>query len=118
MSEFTVGDRYGSEDMYRDFPNLRLGSKVAVKRGDTVYTDTIDAVSYTSPTPAIYPTLTRWQRFKRAITPKSRRKPLRPIRAAKPAQVTVSMGLTHPGRQILQNRIEQMQAMLGPLTKQ
>lgn len=75
MSEFTLGERYSSEDMYRDYPYLKPGDRVAVEIGGVLYTDTIKAAS-----PVVYPTLTPWQRLVRRLTPPRWRKPLKPIR--------------------------------------
>lgn len=44
MSDFTLGERYGSEDMYREFPDLNPGDRVAYEKDGVVYTDYVDAV--------------------------------------------------------------------------
>lgn len=87
--EFTLGKRYGSEDMYRDYPDLRPGSRVSVEKDGVVYTDTVQSVSYSSPEPEIVRRLSRWERIVRALTPRRFRKSL-VVRPFKPASVSVS----------------------------
>ena len=90
ITGFTLGKRYSSEDMYRDYPDLRPGSKVTVEKDGVRYTDTVQSVAYSSPEPEIVRRLSRWERFVRALTPRRFRKSL-VIRSAKPATVTISM---------------------------
>lgn len=85
-----LGERYSSEDMYRDFPYLRPGDRIAIECGGKLYTDTVQSVSYTSGTPAVWPSPTFWQRLRRAITPRRFRKPLEPIRPARGPEMTIS----------------------------
>lgn len=89
MSQFTPGKRYGSEDMYRDYPDLRPGSRVSVVKDGQVFTDTVQSMTYSSPEPEIIRRLSRWQRIVRRLTPPRFRKSL-VIRAAKPASVAIS----------------------------
>ena len=49
MSDFTLGERYGSEDMYRDYPDLKPGSRIAFEKDGIIYTDTISEITYSSP---------------------------------------------------------------------
>lgn len=91
MSEFILGQQYGSEDMYRDV-GIRPGARVAVEIGGVLYTDTVAGVTLTGPEPAIYPTPNWWQRFRRQLTPRRWRKPIEPIRPAKPASITIDLG--------------------------
>lgn len=109
MSEFKMGERYGSEDMYADM-GIRPGARVAVEIGGVLYTDTVQGITSTSATPAIYPTLTWWQRLRRQLTPARWRKPIQPIRPAKPSSITIELGETdEEGRE----RIERAQAVLA-----
>lgn len=91
MSELTLGPRYGSEDMYRDM-GIVPGSRVAFEKDGIVYTDVVQEVRYTSPTVAIWPQLSLWQRIVRRLTPKRFLKPLQPIREAEPGGVTILTG--------------------------
>lgn len=77
ISQFTLGGRYLSEDMYRDYPGLKAGDLVAVEIGGVVYTDYIENMTGRAP---IYPRLPWWRRVARSLTPKRWRKPLQPIR--------------------------------------
>lgn len=109
MSEFKLGERYGSEDMYRDM-GIRPGARVAVEIGGVLYTDTVQGITNTDAQPAIYPTLTRWQRIKRRLTPSRWRKPIKPIREANPASITIEIGDTdEQGR----DQIERAQAVIA-----
>ncbi|WP_136246215.1 hypothetical protein [Mycobacterium intracellulare] len=109
MSEFKLGERYGSEDMYRDM-GIRPGARVAVEIGGVLYTDTVQGITSTDAQPAIYPTLTRWQRIKRRLTPSRWRKPIKPFREAKPASIIIEIGDTdEQGR----DQIERAQAVLA-----
>lgn len=92
MSQFTLGPRYSSEDMYRDYPDLGPGSRVAFEKNGVVYTDTVQSVTYQSGLPAIWPELSWWQQMVRRFTPSQWRKPLQPIRPATSDTVTVSTG--------------------------
>lgn len=72
---------------------LKVGDKVAFQSRDgIIYTDTIQAMTYTSAEPAIWPTLSRWQSFLRRMTPSRWRKPLEPIRAATLPTVAIKTG--------------------------
>ncbi|MGV0042044.1 hypothetical protein [Mycobacterium colombiense] len=90
MSQFRLGERYGSEDMYRDM-GIRPGERVAYQGSDgLIYTGTVENITYSSGKPAIYPTLTRWQQLKRRLTPRRWRKPIKPIREATSDEFTIT----------------------------
>lgn len=97
MSDFTLGARYSSEEMYRGMLGIKPGDRVGVEKNGVIYTDTVQSVSYRSPTPAITRTLNRWQRMLRRITPPSWRKPLL-IQPAGLSEVTVHIGSDVFGR--------------------
>lgn len=109
MSEFELGERYGSEDMYRDM-GIRPGARVSVEIGGVLYTDTVAGITSTGPEPAIYPTLNWWQRIIRRLTPARRRKPIEPIRPAKSASITIEIGETD---EEVRDRIERAQAVIA-----
>lgn len=92
MSKVTLGPLYTAQDMYRDYPDLKLGDKIAVEKDGVIYTDTVQSVHYSSPEAEIWPHRSVWQRMIRALTPKRWRKPLQPIRPYKPATVAVGIG--------------------------
>jgi hypothetical protein len=110
MSQFTLGEGYGSEQMYRDYPDLMPGSRVAYEKDGVLYTDTVQGVSYSSPEAAIWPELTRWQQLVRRFTPARFRKPLKPIRPSKAATVTVSTG---PVADDVREQFERAQASIA-----
>lgn len=83
--DFTLGPRYSSEDMYRDFPNLRVGDTFTFERNGIVYTDTIRSVAYSSGSPEVRRRVRWWERF----VPARWRKPVI-IRAAVSQSVTVN----------------------------
>lgn len=56
--------------------NVGPGDKMAIQVGDQLYTDTIESVRMTSPAYVPRPEPSRWQRIRRAITPRRWRKPL------------------------------------------
>lgn len=87
MSQVTLGPRYSSEDMYRA-PGIVPGAAVSFVKDGLVYTDTVDSVSYSGGSPAIYRELNRWQWFLRRLTPPRWRRSLL-VRSAEPASVTV-----------------------------
>ncbi|OCB15100.1 hypothetical protein [Mycobacterium intracellulare] len=87
MSDFELGERYGSEDMYADM-GIRPGARVAVEIGGVLYTDTIQGITSTDAT------LTWWQRLRRQLTPARWRKPVKPIWPAQPASITLEIGET------------------------
>jgi hypothetical protein len=91
FSRFTLGPRYGSEDMYRDM-GIVPGSKIAVEKDGVPYTDTVQSVRWQSGEPAIWPELSRWQQLVRRFTPKRWRKPLKPIREPTLPSVEISTG--------------------------
>jgi hypothetical protein len=70
------GKRYSSEDMYRGFPDLKLGDRFSVECNGVLYADTVESVHYSSGSPAVYRTLNRWQRVVRGLTPRRWRKSL------------------------------------------
>jgi hypothetical protein len=88
MSQFTLGERYSSEDMYRDM-GIAPGDRVSFQKDGVIYTDTVGSITYTSSTPAVYRTLSRRQRILRRLTPRRFRKTLL-IRSAQSPTVTVS----------------------------
>lgn len=116
MSQFRLGERYSAADMYRDFPELGPGSRVAFEKDGVIYTDTIESVSMRSGTPAIYPTLTVWQRLVRRFTPARWRKPLKPIREAGSATVSVQIGGDPNPLERHQATLKQMQQAVDALT--
>jgi hypothetical protein len=121
MSKVTLGPRYGSEDMYRDYPDLKPGSRIAVEKDGVIYTDTISEVTYTSPEAAIWSDPTWWQSLLRhhrlrRIVPASWRKPLQPIRPPKPA--TVQIGTLGDRKQRFDDKInDTLAALLKPEEK-
>lgn len=108
FSKFTLGPRYGSEDMLRDM-GVVPGSRVAFKKGDVIYTETVQSVTMKSAEPAIWPELSWWQQLVRRLTPARWRKPLKPIRAAQPQRVEIRTG--GPGEDI-REQFERHQASL------
>lgn len=73
--------------------NITPGSYVTFIGTDGVErTEKVESVRYQSSTPAIWPMLSPWQRAVRRLTPKRWRKPLQPIRPAKPDIVTLGFG--------------------------
>lgn len=86
MSNFALGDRYSSEDMYRDFPDLKPGGRFIVR---DEYTDTIHSVHYRSAEPEIRQHPTGWRRILRNLTPQRWRKPLPVARPSRPAEYEV-----------------------------
>lgn len=111
MSEFTLGERYGSEDMYREFPNLVPGSKVAFEKDGVLYTDTVQSVRYQSQEWVAPPERSLWQRIVRRLTPRRLRKPL-PQSPPKPATVTVQVGQANPLERH-QRQVADIQRMIG-----
>lgn len=109
MSEFKLGERYGSEDMYRDM-GIRPGARVSVEIGGVLYTDTVQSITSTDAQPAIHPALNWWQRFRRQLTPRRWRKPIQPIWPAKPASITIEVGDTD---EQAREPIERTQAILA-----
>lgn len=109
MSEFILGQQYGSEDMYADM-GIRPGARVSVEIGGVLYTDTVAGITSTGPEPAIYPTLNWRQRLIRRLTPARRRKPIEPIRPAKPASITLELGEDNGAER---DRIERAQAVIA-----
>lgn len=100
-SDFTLGPRYGSEDMQREWREIedrwnaaiQPGSTIAYQRADgTIFTDTVQSVHYRSAEPAIWPELSWWQRMVRRLTPARWRKPLKPIRPAGLPTVSFTTG--------------------------
>lgn len=91
MSDFRLGPRYSSEDMYRDFPRLRPGDMVAVEADGQLYTDVVSSIRYTSATPGITRRLSLLGRIVRRLTPGRFRRSL-VIRPARPARTIVTMG--------------------------
>lgn len=115
MSGFHLAPRYTSEDMYRDHPHLKTGDRFAFERDGVVYTDTIESVSYSSGSPAVYRDLNRWQWFLRRLTPRRWRRSLL-VREAEPAEVTINGDQPNPvGRTLAQ--LEQMKAGFDRLLK-
>jgi hypothetical protein len=90
IPEFTLGPRYGSEDMYRDM-GIAPGSRVAFEKDGVVFTDTVQSVTYSSAESEIVRRLSWWQRIVRRLTPKRYRKSL-VVRPHKPETVTVNTG--------------------------
>lgn len=74
--DFSLGKRYSSEDMYRDYPHLKAGL-ASVEIDGVVYTDYIENMTGQPPT---YPRLPWWRRAVRSLTPRRWRQPLQPIR--------------------------------------
>lgn len=72
--------------------DIRPGSTVAFEKDGVIFTDVVTSVGYTSPEPAVWPELSRWQRVVRRLTPSRFRKPLLPVRAAELAKYTVFTG--------------------------
>jgi hypothetical protein len=91
MSQFTLGEGYGSEQMYRDYPDLKPGDRVAFEKDGIINTDTVQGVTYSSPEWVAPPERSWWQRVVRRFTPARFRKPL-PQSPPRPARVTVNVG--------------------------
>jgi hypothetical protein len=115
MSEFTLGPRYGSEDMYRDYPNLAPGARVAFEKDGVVYTDVIESVRYQSPEWVAPPERSLWQRIVRRLTPPWLRKPL-PQSPPKPASVTITVGDRAPDMKRAQGQIAKTLKAMEDLT--
>lgn len=113
MSEFHLGERYGAEDMYRDFPELRPGDRVAFEKDGTVFTDTVESFNYTGGSPAVYRSLNRWQSFLRRLTPRRWRRSLL-VRPAELSTVTIN-GDNPVGKTLAQ--LEQMKNGIDRLLK-
>lgn len=111
MSEFTLGERYGSKEMYRDFPDLKPGDRVTVEKDGVLYTDTVTAMRWQSPEWVAPPERTWWQRVVRKLTPPRLRKPL-PQSPPKPATVTVQVGQANPLERH-QRQVADIQRMIG-----
>lgn len=117
MSEFTLGERYGAADMYRDYPHLKPGDRVAYEKDGIVYTDTVQSVSYSSPEGVAPPARTWWQRMARMLTPARFRKPL-PQSPPKPGQITVNVGLSIENPlEGYQHTVEDIQRMIDRIDK-
>lgn len=84
----SLGKRYSSEDMYRNYP--QLGDPIAVECGGVLYTDTIRSVEVTGAVPTVYPKLSRLQRIVRRLTPARWRKPLQPIHPGMASRVIIN----------------------------
>lgn len=70
---------------------FQRGDRIAFQYLDgPIHVGTVQDISYTSGTPAIYPTLTRWQRIQRRLTPRRWRKPIKPIREATLPEMTIT----------------------------
>lgn len=54
-------------------PDIKPGDLMTIKIGDKLYTDVVYSIG-----PSYPPTLSRWQRIKRRLTPRRWRKPLVP----------------------------------------
>lgn len=113
MSDLTLGERYGSEDMYRDM-GIVPGSRVAFEKDDVIYTDQVESVHYSSASPAIYRRLNRWQRAVRALTPRRWRKSLL-VRPAEAPAVRINGDSPDVGKTLAQ--LEQMKSALNHLLR-
>lgn len=84
--------------------DMKLGDEVGYIDADGVlHTETVESVAYTSPTAAIWPRLSWWQRLVRRFTPARWREPLQPSRPAEPAQFTINAAASaHPVGRTLQ----------------
>lgn len=91
MDQVRLGDRYSSEDMYRDYPDLMPGARVTFEKNTVLYTDTVQDITLHSAEPEIIRQLSWWQRAVRRLTPPRYRKSL-VIRPYKPETVTVTTG--------------------------
>ena len=89
MSQFTLGERYSSEDMYRDM-GITRGSRIAFEKDGVIYTDIVTDIHWT-PTYSPAPELTLRQRITRRLTPRRWRKPL-PQPTRQTDTITVSVG--------------------------
>ena len=117
MSEVSLGKRYSSEDMYRDYPDLRPGDRIAVEKDGVIYTDTVRGVTYSSPEPEMVRRLSFWQRVGRRLTPPRFRKSL-VVRQARPATVTIET--VAPDDDVLerhQRRMKQTGVIVDALTR-
>lgn len=69
--------------------DIKPGSKIAFQCGDEIREATVTSWKYHTPGPtAVWPELTRWQRFLRAINPW--RKPLKPTWEHNPPTMTLT----------------------------
>lgn len=70
---------------------FQRGDRIAFQYLDgPIHVGTVQDMTYTSGTPAIYPTLTRWQRITRRLTPRRWRKPIKPIHEATLPEMTIT----------------------------
>lgn len=95
FSKFTLGPRYGSEDMLRDM-GVVPGSRVAVEKDGVLYTDAVQSVVWRDGEDAVWPELSWWQTVLRRLTPARFRKPLKPIRPATLPSVEIRTGEASP----------------------
>ncbi|AXQ52121.1 hypothetical protein SEA_EJIMIX_121 [Mycobacterium phage Ejimix] len=72
-------------------PDIKPGSEVIYKRGDDEFSAVIESVTYTSASPAIYAELNRWQKARRALTPRRWRKPIPVIREARGPEIQINV---------------------------
>ena len=56
--------------------DIQPGSKISFKRGDTIWTQTVDSISYSTQPYTAAPKLSRRERIIRWFTPRRWRKPL------------------------------------------
>lgn len=68
---FTFNSRYSSEDLYRNYPDLKPGDRIAVLIGDKIkmYSRIVQNITFRSAEPEIVRRLSRWQWIFRAVTP-------------------------------------------------
>lgn len=114
MSEFHLGERYTSEDMYRDYPDLKLGDRFAVERDGVVYTEMVESVRWDGGAPAIYRDLNWWQRIARRLTPRRWRKSLL-VDPGWPPSVTINGDQPDPAGKTLA-QLKQMKTAIDRLT--
>lgn len=112
MSQFTLGPRYGSEDMRRDFPELFPGDKIAIECNGVTYTSTLRSVSYSSGSGDIRRRVRWWERF----VPARWRKPV-VVRAAVPASVTVNTDESPDVARRALARLAEMKRVIDGLVK-
>lgn len=113
MSEFTLGARYGSEEMYRDM-GIKPGSRVAWERDGVFHVDTVESVRASWGSPEIVRQLSWWQRIARRLTPKRFRKSL-VIQPAKSPEWTVQVGDADNPAQRAAERIAEIQRLINEL---
>lgn len=90
ISDFRLGKRYSSEDMYRDHPDLHLGDRYTIKYPSGLeFHDTVHSIRYSSAQPEIRQHPTGWRRILRNLTPHRWRKPLPIVRPYQPATTEV-----------------------------